>query len=191
MRLLNSWSFIREVLKCHLVGICILLGWNCLQVNVTGAWSLMMMEWIVDLEISAKIELLRIKKSMREYNLWTGEKNEYSLDVGFWSHQPSPSPSSFIYCFIISVESRVAVVLLLLSIKGLITVLKSPPIMTGQNYWKLLKKKNMGKLRRVRIRAINICDCNWDILNWYVSDYKSSFRVTHSSIVSESDFFYW
>ena len=67
MRLSNSGSLRRDVLKRHLV--LGLYGVVLFHVNVTGAWSLMIMGWIFDSEILDIIELLVRNKSIRENDL--------------------------------------------------------------------------------------------------------------------------
>lgn len=67
IRLSNSGSLRSDVLKRHL-GLG-LYGVVLFHVNVTGAWSLMMMGWIFESEILDIIELLVRNKSMRE-NDW-------------------------------------------------------------------------------------------------------------------------
>jgi len=90
--------------------------------------------WIFDSEIFDMIELLVRKKSMREYEWCTGEKNEYSLLLGCCRRQLSPRPKSLMNCFMVSADFQMRLLpkLLHLSIVGSITVLKSPAIMTGQ-----------------------------------------------------------
>jgi hypothetical protein len=80
------------------------------------------------------IELLVRKKSMWEYDRWTGEKKEYSLTLGCCVRQLSPRPKSLMNCFMVSADFQIRVLpeLLNLSIVGSRTVLKSPAIMTGQ-----------------------------------------------------------
>ena len=55
----------------------------------------------------------------------------YSLDDGFLNLQPSPRPKSVMYCFnsLVECQDRRLPAVLDRLIMGLITVLKSPPIM--------------------------------------------------------------
>ena len=81
------------------------------------------------------------KKSIREYDLWTCEKCVYSFARGLLKRQLSTRPKSVIYCFNVSVECQF-LGLLVLSISGLITVLKSPPIKMVEFEWLLIVEKN-------------------------------------------------
>ena len=58
----------------------------------------------------------------------------YSLAVGCCNRQLSPRPKWLMNCFIVSEDFQLHLLLeiLVLSSDGSITVLKSPPIMTGQ-----------------------------------------------------------
>ncbi len=74
------------------------------------------------------------KKSMREYDWWTGEKNEYFLTLGCCIRQLSPRPKSLMKSFMVSADFQILLLpkLLGLSIVESRTVLKSPAIITGQ-----------------------------------------------------------
>ncbi len=47
------------------------------------------------------------KKSMREYDWWTGQKNEYSLTLGCCIRELSPRPKSLMNRFMVSADFQI------------------------------------------------------------------------------------
>lgn len=75
-------------------------------------------------------------------------KKEYCLADGCCSCQLSPRPISLMSCFIVSVECQVRLFeVLLLSVDGLMTVSKSPPIMILLcSWWRKEGNNDRGEL---------------------------------------------
>lgn len=77
--------------------------------------------------------------------------NEYSFTVVLFIHQLSPSPNSSIYCFIVSVDCNLLLLVVNPSIVWLRTMLKSPPMMILESV------KSYGCEKSVTKKGV-ICD---------------------------------